>query len=267
MRVATLWSRFRSLRLWWQVLAWLVLPPLPVALWAASQPRRGRALAWGLAALVTAAWASLAYVATVDPAPRAQAPIARTAAQTTATTATPPADGAGVRPDLVDQLVVAPELPDGGYERGLFVHWIDADGDGCDTRCEVLASERRTDLPGLPGGGWLSAYDGSTTPDPAALDIDHVVALAEGWRSGAAAWDPARRQAFANDLDEPGALVAVTEATNRSKGDRDPASWQPPDRRARCGFATDWVGTKLRWGLTADAAEVAALRSILATCG
>jgi hypothetical protein len=126
--------------------------------------------------------------------------------------------------------VIAPEGSDAGYDRDLFDHWTDADSDGCDARCEVLEQERRIDLPGLPGGGWLSTYDGYTTPDAGELDVDHVVALGEAWRSGGATWDGARREAFANDLDDPGALIAVTASANRSKGDRDPASWQPPNR-------------------------------------
>jgi len=163
-------------------------------------------------------------------------------------------------------LVVAPENPRAGYDRGLFEHWTDEDYDGCDTRCEVLEAERRTDLPGLAAGGWLSIYEGYTTPDPGELDVDHVVALAEAWDSGAAGWDPARRRAFANDLGEPGALIAVTAATNRSKSDRDPAEWQPPNREAWCEFATSWVRVKVRWGLTADEAEVRALRNMLSGC-
>jgi hypothetical protein len=87
-----------------------------------------------------------------------------------------------------------------------------------------------------------------------------------GYANCTAAWDPARRLAFANDLDDPGALAAVSAATNRANGDRDPASWQPPDRAARCTFATMWVTTKVRWGLTADPAEVGALRAMLAGC-
>jgi hypothetical protein len=166
---------------------------------------------------------------------------------------------------LVDQLVVAPETSGAGYSRDLFAHWIDADHDGCDTRCEVLASEQRTDLPGLTSG-WLSIYDGYSTDDPSDLDIDHVVALAEAWRSGADTWDPARRQAFANDLDEPAALIAVTAATNRSKSDKDPARWQPPNRGAWCEFGTAWATVKARWQLTADQAEVGALRNLLAGC-
>lgn len=172
----------------------------------------------------------------------------------------------GTGADIVDQLVIAPEGSDDGYDRDLFDHWVDADGDGCDTRCEVLEAERRDDLPGLPSGGWLSIYDGYSTPDPSELDIDHVVALGEAWRSGADGWDAARREAFANDLADPQALVAVTAATNRSKGARDPAEWQPPAQAAWCEFATAWVTTKVRWGLTADQAESDALRNMLRSC-
>jgi hypothetical protein len=63
----------------------------------------------------------------------------------------------------------------------------------------VVAEERRADLLGLPAGGWLSAFDGYSTDDPSELDIDHMAPLAEAWRSGASAWDGARRVAFADD--------------------------------------------------------------------
>src|SRR5204863_7684906 len=115
-------------------------------------------------------------------------------------------------------------------------------------------------------GEWLSSYDGRTTEDPAALDINHVVALAEAWRSGAAAWDDGRRRAFANDLDQPGELVAVTAAANRSKGDHDLASWRPPNRASWCEFGIGWVRTKLKWGLTADRPEVRAPDDMLRDC-
>lgn len=167
---------------------------------------------------------------------------------------------------LVDQLVVAREGSGAGYDRDLFQHWIDADGDGCETRCEVLETERRTDLPGLPGGGWLSIYDGYSTDDSSELDVDHVVALGEAWRSGADTWDASRRRDFANDLDEPDALIAVTASTNRSKSDLDPANWQPPNRAAWCQFGLGWVRVKIKWALTADEAEVQALRNMLAGC-
>lgn len=33
-----------------------------------------------------------------------------------------------------------------------------------------------------------------------------------------------------------------------------------------CRYVAEWVGTKLRWTLTADQAEVAALREVAAGC-
>jgi hypothetical protein len=180
--------------------------------------------------------------------------------------------GPGPPPSPVDQLRIAPEGPRTGYARSLFRHWVDDDGDGCNTREEVLVAEStvpaRTDPAtcAVLAGQWTSVYDGVMTDDPRALEIDHVVALGEAWDSGASAWDANRRRAFANDLDEPAALVAVTSATNQAKGDSDPAQWRPPRPEAGCGFARDWVTVKLRWDLSADEAEAAALRDMLAAC-
>lgn len=200
---------------------------------------------------------------------------------TTATTAAPAGDGdtpssspprtttpaSGDLQAQIASMPVAPETDSGTYDRDLFGGgWIDADSDGCDTRCEVLAEERRSDLPGLPGGGWLSVFDNYSTDDPSELDIDHMVPLAEAWRSGASRWSGQQRLAFANDLDHPASLIAVTAATNRSKSDGDPAQWQPPNREAWCGYVTDWVATKLRWSLTADEAEVRALHNMSRGC-
>lgn len=211
--------------------------------------------------VVTSSTTALSTVPATAPPATTQAP---PVPPPTEPPAPPPSYGAAWEVALAS-IVVAPEGSRSGYDRDLFEHWTDDDGDGCDTRCEVLRREQRSDLPGL-ASGWWSAYDGYTTDDPGELDVDHVVALAEAWDSGAAGWDPARRRAFANDLDTPGALLSVTAATNRSKSDRDPAEWQPPNRDAWCAFGTGWVRTKAAWGLTADPAEVAALRNMLRGC-
>jgi hypothetical protein len=167
----------------------------------------------------------------------------------------------------ISQLAIGPERSSSGYSRSQFGEgWADADGDGCRTRCEVLERDRRATLPGLAGGGWLSAYDGYTTDDPTELDIDHVVALDEAWRSGASAWTRQRRVAFANNLDDPVALTAVTAASNRSKGAKDPARWQPSNRDDWCGYVSAWVGVKLAWGLGADPAEERALTNMSRGC-
>ena len=44
------------------------------------------------------------------------------------------------------------------------------------------------------------------------VDIDHVVPLAEAWRSGADSWTTDRRRAFANDLGGPQLLASALTA-------------------------------------------------------
>ncbi|WP_331730706.1 HNH endonuclease family protein [Streptomyces sp. NBC_01174] len=158
------------------------------------------------------------------------------------------------------------------YARSSFKHWVDADKDSCNTRMEVLIAESRI-APAVEAGckvtagEWYSYYDGLTLTAPGGLDIDHMVPLAEAWDSGASQWTPARREAYANDLDAERSLVAVTAKTNRSKADQDPSTWLPPLADARCTYAADWVATKLRWGLTVDQPEARALTALAETCG
>jgi hypothetical protein len=171
---------------------------------------------------------------------------------------------------LIADLPVASEIRT-GYNRDLFPHWIDADGDGCNTRYEVLIAESTT-TPTVGSGctltrtRWVSYYDGATWTAPADVDIDHVVALAEAWDSGARTWTTSVRQAFANDLGDSRSLIAVTDNVNQSKGDKDPAEWTPPLTSARCRFIGEWAAVKTRWGLTVDSAEKSALTSYASSC-
>ncbi|WNO70144.1 HNH endonuclease family protein [Streptomyces sp. AM8-1-1] len=180
----------------------------------------------------------------------------------------PPAQAAEVATlaDAVGRLPIAPESRE-GYQRTSFKHWntgLDP-ADGCHTRNEVLLAEaiERPDVaPGcrITGGRWLSYYDGQFVTDAGSLDIDHMVPLAEAWDSGASAWTPARREAYANDQHAETSLVAVTARTNRSKADQDPAQWLPPAAESHCRYLTEWVATKLRWQLAADTDEIEALK-------
>jgi len=156
------------------------------------------------------------------------------------------------------------------YNRALFKHWIDADKNGCDTRAEVLLEEAST-APKigvkckLTGGKWFSSYDGKTITNASLLDVDHMVPLAEAWRSGAWKWSNAQRQSYANDLEDGRALIAVTLSTNRSKGDKDPALWMP--QKDQCKYVENWISIKLKYSLTADAKEAAKLNSLINKCG
>ena len=91
-----------------------------------------------------------------------------------------------------------------------------------------------------------------------------MVPLSEAWRSGAWKWSPAQREAFANDLTDPRALIAVTASLNRQKGDQDPSTWMPPENK--CLYVSNWIAIKVRYSLTVDSAEANALTSLVATC-
>ena len=157
----------------------------------------------------------------------------------------------------------------GGYSRNLFKHWIDVDKDGCNTRYEVLIAEAIVKPKVgarcyLTGGKWRSPYDGKVFTNPTGLDIDHMVPLAEAWRSGAWAWTAAQRMDFANDLDDSRSLLAVTASLNRSKGDRDVAAWLPI--KAQCNYISNWIAVKWRFDLTVDPAEGEFLQTKITDC-
>ena len=154
----------------------------------------------------------------------------------------------------------------GGYDRKLFKHWIDQDHDGKNTRAEVLIAESLVTVhfsstgKTVSTGKWLSLYDGETWTRASDVDIDHVVALGEAWRSGAWKWSAARRQSYANDLGVSWTLRAVTDNVNQEKSDDDPTNWLPPLESATCIYLTDWVAVKIRWKLTIDAEERQSIR-------
>ena len=167
------------------------------------------------------------------------------------------------------QLVVAEDKTT-GYKRSAFKHWIDVDRNRCNTRAEVLIEEAIVKPKigpkcKLTGGKWLSAFDGKTITNASKLDVDHMVPLAEAWRSGAWKWTAVQRQAFANDLENSEALIAVTRSTNRSKGDKDPSLWMPA--KNQCIYIQNWISVKIKYSLTADPQEAEKLNSLISTCG
>ncbi len=187
-------------------------------------------------------------------------------------TASPSSSGSAADPTSARQqlatLTVAASRSMSGYSRTRFPHWIDQGG-GCNTRDLVLKRDGQgvtaTATCKITHGTWSSPYDGLTYTDPQKLDIDHMVPLANAWRSGADSWTDAKRQDFANDLTRP-QLLAVSLTQNRAKGDQDPAQWKPPNHGFWCQYAEDWVAVKHFWALSVTAAEKTALTDMLGTC-
>jgi hypothetical protein len=158
------------------------------------------------------------------------------------------------------------------YNRDRFKHWSDLDRNRCDARQDVLIRQSiggraQVDPFGCTviAGDWFSEYDGKTFTEPGDLDVDHVVALGEGWRAGAWQWDDAKRERFANDL-ESRQLIAVSASSNRSKSDKRPDQWMPPRGEYRCQYLFDWVSVKSVWGLTVATPEKTFISRELETC-
>lgn len=161
------------------------------------------------------------------------------------------------------------------YERKRFgTPWADVDGNGCGTRDDILArdlADARTDLDGCTvlTGTLVDRYTGRTLPfrrgptTSARVQVDHVVALADAWRTGAWAWDDTQRLRLAND---PANLLAVDGPTNESKGAQDASSWLPPHEPFRCHYAVLRVGVRAAYDLALAPGERKALTRSLDAC-
>ncbi|NGO43628.1 HNH endonuclease family protein [Streptomyces ureilyticus] len=172
-----------------------------------------------------------------------------------------------VRKELAALTVEAPHSLK-GYSRDKFEHWAiedrwaetqqvvihrDAKAAGLGTQVQAAAQQ------------WHSPYDDRILTTPSQVHVDHVVPLANAWRSGADKWSPARRHKFANDLSTT-QLVAVSVVANSKKGDQSPDQWVPSNTAYHCVYGRAWTHVKFTYGLSVTAQEKAALSSMLDTC-
>lgn len=144
------------------------------------------------------------------------------------------------------------------YDRELYDHWIDADGDCQNARHELL-QELSTGPVTLTASGctvahgrWNDPYTGFVFTNAREMDIDHLVPLAWAHARGADLWDSDLRRRFAND---PVNLFAVQASVNRSKGAQGPLEWLPPNEAFRCQYVTRFHRVALSYGLTYPAGE------------
>ena len=179
--------------------------------------------------------------------------------------------GAAALRAVIDELVVQEEGPRRGYSRNLFDHWSDVNGSDCHARQDVLLDQAisyvQSDGFGscfIVEGDWYLPFDGQLhSGAPGDIDVDHVVALAEAWDSGADQWNFNRRRQFAND---PLHLMVSDRQVNRDKADLDAGEWKPERRDSWCLTATMMALTKYRYSLTVDAAERRGLYEMADTC-
>jgi hypothetical protein len=185
--------------------------------------------------------------------------------------------------EALDRLsIVDRSTEDPTYRRAAFGRsWADLDGDGCNTRDEVLLATVGRTQPyraqrqgrcraDMVAGTWTDLYTGQSMTwsnlkdirQAEAIPLDHIVSLAGSYRYGAKNWTPQHRIEFANDELN---LTPTTAGMNRAKSDSDPASWTPP-APGRCAYATRYIAVKARWDLPVDREEKGALERLLRNC-
>jgi hypothetical protein len=208
---------------------------------------------------------AVAFTGCSSEAPSASRPSSR---PTTSTTR--PAD------PQVASLTVAPSGTMASYARAAFgPAWADVDHNGCDTRNDTLNrdltnKEWRTGTHGcvVITGILADPYTGRAIQfmkaQAIAVQIDHVVALGDAWKSGAARWSASEREQFAND---PLNLLAVDGSSNESKRDDDASQWLPPNVAFRCSYVERQIAVKTRYRLSVTEAEAGAMTAVLDTCG
>lgn len=231
------------------------------------------------AAQATATQPTVTETETPADATSESGPAPSVTATTPTTSESEAADGASA---LLAGLEVKGKAPRTGYEREEFgQRWsddvtVEFGHNGCDTRNDILRRDLR-ELEVRPGthgyvaqSGLLDEpYTGEVrrfdrgTDEASRIHIDHVVALANAWETGAQFWDAETRRNFAND---PRNLLAVDGSANQSKGAGDAATWQPPNKAFRCDYATRQVEVKAAYGLWVTPAEKDALERELGRC-
>ena len=177
----------------------------------------------------------------------------------------------------LETVPVKGRAPKTGYSREEFgPAWADVDRNGCDTRNDILARdlEGETFKPGTQDcvvltGTLADRYTGTTinfvrgNTTSSAVQIDHIVALSDAWQKGARQLSADQRKQLAND---PLNLMAADGPTNSAKGDKDAATWLPPNRTFRCEYVARQTAVKAKYQLWVTPAEHAAIAGILGAC-
>ncbi len=174
------------------------------------------------------------------------------------------------------------ERSDSDYDRDSYNHWINVSGSSCwDTREEALyrgaesgtivlldkdknETTDKNSACSIKSGKWIDPYTGKEITKSRSLDIDHIVPLSLANDSGADKWDSAKKQEFANDVDNN--LLAVSASANRSKGDKGLAEWLPSNDDFKCEYVEKFVNVLNKYGLTITQADHDKAEDVLKSC-
>ncbi|MDQ1294895.1 MAG: hypothetical protein QG608_2780 [Actinomycetota bacterium] len=164
-----------------------------------------------------------------------------------------------------------------GYARSYFGGgWPDPDGNGCDTRNDILRRDlrqveslSRTD-PCIVGAGILrEPFTGRsitfrrTTATSGLVRVGHVVSLVDAWSAGASLWPPGRRVSLAND---PFNLLAVDSRADDRRQGRDVSGWLPENYAYQCTYVSRQIAVKAKYDLSITDTERRTFEGVLAVC-
>lgn len=160
--------------------------------------------------------------------------------------------------------------------------WKDVDGNGCDTRNDILKRDLRDVTTAgrnncrVTSGVFDDPYTGKTIhfkygkDTSSEVQIDHVVALHDAWMTGAQKLTQQEREALAND---PENLLAVDGPENQRKGDGlclngkgCTGMYLPPNEKYHCEYAAKFTEVKSKYNLGLTEGQKETLVPLLEQC-
>jgi hypothetical protein len=178
--------------------------------------------------------------------------------------------------DALEGLAVKGRAGKDNYDREAFGQaWLDVDRNGCDTRNDILRRDladvmfAKDSSCSVAAGRFHEPYTARVvdfrrgSESSRAVQIDHVVALADAWQKGAQRLTPSQRQSLAND---PLNLVAADGPANQQKGASDAATWLPKNKSIRCHYVARQISVKAAYSLWVTEAEKDAMKRVLGSC-
>lgn len=112
-------------------------------------------------------------------------------------------------------------------------------------------------------GEWIGPYNGKKITDSSEVDIDHVIPLSNAARNGGQEWSAEKKEAFANDPDN---LLATSAKENRTKGDKGPGKYMPPNKSYQCQYAKTYIAVAYKYDLTITESDYKELNKTIKSC-
>ena len=160
------------------------------------------------------------------------------------------------------------EANNASLDKASYKHWVKIQGE-CDTRETILIQQGKSvqvnDKCKPISGEWTDQYTGNTIPDSNSVMIDHIVPIEYVNNHGGAEWDEAKKESFANDLQNL-ATTSIEESNNKLSSGYDISSYKPSRQEYTCYYASTWVDMAEKYGFSITVNDRDAIKSGLNFC-